>query len=84
MNPKMTPAYRQYLLKDRGITQKQIALELGISEMSVSDEVNGKARSHRIRCKIAEIVGMPVDTVFPDYYGRPPQRTTSKTANQTL
>jgi len=84
MSKKITPAYRQCLLKEKGYTQKRVALELDVSEMSVSDEVNDKARSHRIRCKIAEIVGMPVAEVFPDYYGRPPQRKTSKTANKPL
>ena len=78
MATKMTPAFRQFLLKKKGITQKQIAQELEISEMSVSKEINDEPRSHRTRCAIAEKIGLPVDEVFPDYYNRPPQRKTSK------
>lgn len=40
MKPTMTPAYRQYLLKEKGVTQKAIALELGVVEMCVSKEIH--------------------------------------------
>jgi len=84
MSTQMTPAYRQYLLKSKGITQKQIAQELGISQMNVSKEMNDDPRSHRTRCYIAKKLGLPVDQVFPGYYGRPPRRTTSKVATETV
>lgn len=80
MKPTMTPAYRQYLLKEKGVTQKAIALELGVVEMCVSKEIHDLTHSHCVRCAIAEKIGLPVDVVFPDYYNRPPQRTTSKVA----
>jgi len=81
---KMTPEYRQYLLKKKGITQGQIAQELGISQMSVSKDMNDDPRSHRTRCHIAKKLGLPVDQVFPDYYGRPPRRKTSKRATSAV
>ncbi|MBU0768675.1 MAG: hypothetical protein KJ687_06265 [Proteobacteria bacterium] len=80
MKATMTPAYRQYLLKERGVTQKAIVLELGVAEMSVPKEINDGYDSHRIRCAIAEKIGLPVDVVFTDYYNHPPQRKTSKFA----
>jgi len=79
MSTQMTPAFRQYLLKLRGITQKQIAQELGVSQMSVSSEINGTLRSHKVRCAIAEKIGISVNDVFPEYYSKPPARSTSKT-----
>ncbi|MBW1711508.1 MAG: hypothetical protein JRJ73_16900 [Deltaproteobacteria bacterium] len=81
---KMTPAYRQYLLKEKGVTQKQIAIELGVVEMCVSKEIHDLPHSHRVRCAIAEKIGLPVGVVFPDYYNRPPKRTTSKVASATV
>lgn len=80
----MTPEYRQYLLKKKGVTQKQIAQDLGISQMSVSKDMHDDPRSHRTRCYIAKKLGMPVDQVFPDYYSRPPRRTTSKRATTAV
>jgi transcriptional regulator with XRE-family HTH domain len=81
MKKPMTPANRQKLLKKAGVTQKAIAIELGISEMSVSREMQYGIFSHRTRCKIAEKIDLPVDRVFPEYYSQPPQRSTSKAAN---
>ena len=80
MTQKMTPAYRQYLLKEKQVTQKQIAQELDVSEMAVSYEINDIQKSHRIRQAIAKKIGLPVTKVFPEYYSQPPQRSTSKVA----
>jgi len=84
MTPRMTPAYRQCLLKEKGVTQKQIARELNVCEMSISKEINGDHHSHRIRCTIAKKIGLSVGAVFPGYYNQPPQRTTSKVATATV
>jgi transcriptional regulator with XRE-family HTH domain len=81
---RMTPAYRQCLLKEKGVTQKQIAEELDVCEMSISKEINGDHHSHRVRCAIAEKIGMPVNEVFPDYYKNPPKRRTSKLATAAV
>lgn len=81
MTQKMTPDLRRDILKKYGITQKSIAIEQGVSEMSVSREINDVYTSHKIRCAIAKAMKMPLKQVFPKYYCRPPQRSTSKTAN---
>jgi len=84
MTHNMTPAYRQFLLKSKGITQKQIAVELDVVDMCVSKEIHDKPHSHRVRCAIAEKIGLPVDRVFPNYYKNPPKRRTSKLATAAL
>lgn len=64
----MHPADIQAALKKKGVTQKQIAQELGVSEMPVSKEVNGIHTSERIRRAIAETIGMDPKMVFAEYY----------------
>lgn len=77
-----TPAKIQYLLKERaGVTQAQIADQLGVSTMSVSKIVNfqkTKSVSDRIMRHIARLIDEDHRVVFAGYYGRPPQRSTSK------
>ena len=80
----MTPAYRQCLLKEKGFTQKQVADALGVVPMCVSKEINDQYYSHRVRCGIAEKIGLPVDEVFPNYYKNPPKRRTSKLATAAI
>lgn len=83
MKKSMTPDIRRDILKKKGITQKSIAIEEGVSEMSVSREINDGYTSHRLRCAIAKAMGMSLKKAFPEYYNRPPQRSTSKTATMT-
>ena len=63
-----TPAKIQYLLKERGITQKQIAEEEGVSEMSISDVINHKLVSHRLMRAVAKRIGADHRTVFSWYF----------------
>lgn len=51
-------------LKLRGITQKQIAQMLGVTQSAVSGAVNGKA-SIRVQQAIANALDLPLDDVFP-------------------
>lgn len=67
---KITPADRQDLLKKRGVTQKQIAIEIGVAEMSISREIHFGVFSNRIRCAIAKKIGLPVEQAFPEYYSK--------------
>jgi transcriptional regulator with XRE-family HTH domain len=76
----MTPLERQFALKKKGITQKQIAEKLGVCQMCVSDEINSRHISHRIREAIADAISEDVRLVFPEYYFRKPKRNTSKVA----
>lgn len=74
----MTPKARKDALRKRGITQKRIAEELGVSEMSVSRVINGPGVSDRIMTYIAEKIGKPKHKVFPEYYLSIPKRKSSK------
>lgn len=63
-----TPARIQYLLKEAGVTQKQIARELGVSEMSVSDVINFRMVSRRIMRAVARRIGADPRAAFAWYY----------------
>jgi transcriptional regulator with XRE-family HTH domain len=78
MTPPMTPVDRQYALKKKGVSQHQIAVELNVSDISVSDVINGHRVSDRIMRKIAAVIGEDVRLVFPEYYLKAPKRKTSK------
>ena len=58
----------QIELRERKISQKAIALELGVSEMSVSLIVRNKGVSRRIMNAVAKKLGKPTRKVFPDYF----------------
>jgi len=64
----MHPADIQSEIKKRGITQKEIAAGLGVSEMAVSKEIAGDLVSERIRVAIADAIGRDKHEVFPHYY----------------
>lgn len=74
----MTPSEIQKRIKDANTTQRAIAQKIGVSEVSVSDIIKGRRISDRVMRTVAEAIGDDVRLVFPDYYLRPPKRTTSK------
>ena len=76
----MTPNLIQYKLKERSTTQKALAAEIGVSATSVSDVILRKRISDRVMRAVASRIGKPVQSVFPEYYGKPPRRKTSKVA----
>ena len=76
----MTPNRIQYELRERGITQKRIAEEIGVSETSVSDVILRQRISDKVMRAVADRIGKPVQLVFPEYYCKPPKRKTSKVA----
>ena len=67
-NPVYTPARIQCLLKERGITQKQIAQEEGKSEMSVSDVINFRMVSKPLMNAIARRIDADPKEVFAWYF----------------
>lgn len=77
----MTPTKIQEALKEKKITQKAIAGELGVAEMTVSKVIHRITVSNRIMKAIALKIGMPYVRVFPEYYLQPPKRSTSKVAS---
>lgn len=76
----MDPIDIQYQLRKRGVTQKSIADELNVSEMTVSKTINKQMVSDRIMRAIASIIGTDHTEVFPEYYSNPPKRKNSKAA----
>jgi len=64
----MHPVDIQARLKKRGITQKKIALDLGVSEMAVSKAINKTTVSKRIMSAVAKAIDKDPREVFPEYY----------------
>lgn len=64
----MHPADIQARLKKRGITQKDIAENLGVGQMVVSDVIRQRKASQRVMQAIANAVELPVEAVFAGYY----------------
>lgn len=64
----MEPLEIQFSLKKKGITQKQLADDLGVSEMAISLAVRKRMVSDRIMKAIAEAVNEDHRYVFPEYY----------------
>lgn len=74
----MTPSNIQEALKEKKITQKDVAKELGVAEMTVSKVIHRIIVSDRIMKAIAAKIGLRHVQVFPEYYLQPPKRSTSK------
>ena len=64
-----TPAKIQYLLKEAGVTQKQIADEQGVSAMAISLVVNHRAVSHRLMKAVARHINADHRDVFAWHFG---------------
>lgn len=68
----MHPAQIQAALKMRGVTQAQIAKTTGERELSktaVYQVIQGRSRSKRIEMRIAEITGLRLADLWPQWYG---------------
>lgn len=74
----MSPSEIQKRIKDAKATQRAIAQRMGVSEVSVSDVINGRRVSDRIMQAVAETISKDKRMVFPWYYLKPPLRSTSK------
>ena len=64
----------------RGITQVEIAAELGVAQGTVSRVISKKDVSDRIMRVVAEKIGKQPEEVFPEYYLRPPKRSWERKA----
>jgi len=64
----MHPADIQAALKKKGIQQKEIAEDLGVSPMAVSIVVRKIMVSDRIMRAVAERIGQDPHAVFHEYY----------------
>lgn len=61
-------------LKKRDWTLTRVAEAEGVNVSFVSRVVRGSGRSIAVARRIARIVGMPVNTLWPDVYGKPRPR----------
>lgn len=80
----MHPADIQSLLKKAGITQRQIAEELGVTTFHVSEVVNKHRVSTRIMAHIATRIGKPLDRVFPEYFRPKGSRVTVRSSRSAV
>ena len=78
----MTPLERQFELKKQGVTQKQIAEGLGVSEMVVSKVINDQMVSDRVMKAVAAAMKLDPYYVFAKYYFGPKRRATSKVVSR--
>ena len=76
----MHPADIQAALKKKKIMQKDIANDLGISEMAVSLVVNKIMVSDRIMRAIADKIQRDPSEIFHEYYIRVAKRNANKKA----
>lgn len=77
----MTTLEIQAALKKRGITQKQLAVDLGVSEMTVSKVINKTLISDRVMRGVAAAIQEDPADAF-EYYNGPRLRKTSKAYGQ--
>lgn len=60
------------LLKQRGITQKELAKAIGKSEISVSKYAKGEKPSPKTELEIAEFLGIPINELYEQQTGLSP------------
>jgi len=63
--PGMHPEQIKALLRTKGISPTALADQLGVAHSSMSQVISGKSVSARIRASIADILGMPAETIWP-------------------
>jgi hypothetical protein len=60
-----TPTDRQWALSECGITQRQVAADLQVSEEAVHMVLFDKAASYNVASKIAEVTGLTLNRLWP-------------------
>ena len=60
----MTAREIRAILALKGISQSQIANQLGVSDAMISQVIDGKRSSQRVQHAIARAIGKPVHQVF--------------------
>jgi len=68
----------QAALKKKGLSQRQVATDLGVSPITVSNIVRKDRVSAKIMRYIAELINKDPREVFPEYFLKPPKRSHSK------
>lgn len=55
-------------LEKAGVTQVELAHRLGVTPMAIWQVIHGNSRSARIEREIADVIGLPLSTVWPAFY----------------
>ena len=71
----MHPELIKAAMRMAGVTPAKLADDMGLTRPSVCHVINGKQRSARVMARVAEVLGKPVDVVFP-----PPKASTLRRA----
>lgn len=58
-------AYLQRAVRAHYGTAKALAVELGVTQATLSQVISGESRSARIEARLAEIAHIPTDVLFP-------------------
>lgn len=66
----MTPIERQFELRKRGITQRAIAKEIGMHEITIGRIMLGQLKSPRGIEFISAKIGCDPQVVFPEYFNQ--------------
>ena len=64
----------QFELRKRGYTQAALAKLIGVSHSTMNNVLHGRATSHRVAEKVAELLGKPMQELFPDRYVYRPRK----------
>lgn len=67
--PKNHPSIVCYALKRCDIAQIDIANDLGLKPTTIWGVVNGRGRSKKIEHRIAEVTGLQLHQLWPEWYG---------------
>lgn len=51
------------------VSQAEVAQQCGVEPASVSNVVNGRSRSKTVEMRIANITGVPLEQLWPQWYG---------------
>lgn len=68
-----------YRLKRLGMSQSDIARQLGITQTVVCNTIRGRISSYRVATHIAGLLGEPVEALWPDRYRFRPRTYRAKT-----
>ena len=68
VTPAMDAIEITYRLRRLGLTQSDIAREMGVTQSVVSNTVRGRVTCHRVATKIADLLGHDIQALWPGRY----------------
>lgn len=77
MSPQERAAYIKGEMRRLDVRQYAVARALGVSDAAVNRVINGNRGSARLAKAIAEVIGHPVDRLFPEVAARETQKAIS-------